>query len=166
MAAPYAACSKPKAGTPRASQFELPKEVVGALFGGLAKQISVYRLPDQRATIKYVPLEALPRLLNSIPHGTVVSIVREDQADKPTLVVFNQVDLHGDRQWWPQWLATFCAETGTKPEGEKPRFAGLRPPPTSWTPTSRNGAPESFATIGPRIEATIEDVHEVLVIRY
>ena len=39
---------------------------------------------------------------------------------------------------------------GTKPEGEKPRFAGLRPPPMSWTPTSRNGAPESFATNQPR----------------
>jgi hypothetical protein len=38
------------------------------------------------------------------------------EADKPTLVVFNQVDLHGDRDWWPQWLETFCAETGTRPE--------------------------------------------------
>lgn len=43
-------------------------------------------LPDQRAVIDYVPLEDLPRLLNSIPHGTVVSLVREDRADKPTLV--------------------------------------------------------------------------------
>lgn len=43
-------------------------------------------IPDQRAAINYVPLEELPRLLNSIPHGTVVSLVREDRADKPTLV--------------------------------------------------------------------------------
>lgn len=43
-------------------------------------------LPDQRAVINYVPLEDLPRLLGAIPHGTVVSLVREDRADKPTLV--------------------------------------------------------------------------------
>ena len=38
------------------------------------------------------------------------------EADKPTLVVFNQVDLQSDRAWWPQWLDTFSAETGTRPE--------------------------------------------------
>jgi len=43
-------------------------------------------IPDQRAALNYVPLEDLPRLLNAIPHGTVVSLVREDRADKPTLV--------------------------------------------------------------------------------
>lgn len=43
-------------------------------------------LPDQQAYINYVPLEALPRLLARIPSGTVVSIVREDRPDKPTLV--------------------------------------------------------------------------------
>ena len=43
-------------------------------------------IPDQRVALNYVPLEELPRLLNSIPPGTVVSLVREDRADKPTLV--------------------------------------------------------------------------------
>lgn len=38
------------------------------------------------------------------------------QADKPVVVVFNQCDLDEDRDYWPQWLATFCAETGAEPE--------------------------------------------------
>jgi len=54
-------------------------------------------LPDQRASINYVPLEALPRLLNSIPHGTVISIVREDQTDKPTLVSHQLLLIDGPR---------------------------------------------------------------------
>ncbi|OGR39884.1 MAG: hypothetical protein A2X29_12000 [Elusimicrobia bacterium GWA2_64_40] len=54
-------------------------------------------LPDQRATVNYVPLEALPRLLARIPHGTVVSIVREDQPDKPTLVSHQLLIIDGGR---------------------------------------------------------------------
>ncbi|HID76436.1 MAG TPA: hypothetical protein EYP56_10615, partial [Planctomycetaceae bacterium] len=38
------------------------------------------------------------------------------RADKPVVVVFNQCDLEADRAYWPQWLATFCAETGAQPE--------------------------------------------------
>jgi len=38
------------------------------------------------------------------------------QADKPIVVVFNHCDLDRDREYWPQWLATFCAETGAEPE--------------------------------------------------
>jgi 50S ribosome-binding GTPase len=38
------------------------------------------------------------------------------QADKPVIVVFNQCDLELDRTFWPQWLDTFCAETGIVPE--------------------------------------------------
>ncbi len=38
------------------------------------------------------------------------------QADKPVIVVFNQCDLELDRTYWPQWLETFCAETGIIPE--------------------------------------------------
>jgi len=38
------------------------------------------------------------------------------EADKPIVVVFNQVDLAADRGFWPQWLATFCSETGAEPE--------------------------------------------------
>ncbi len=37
-------------------------------------------------------------------------------ADKAVIVVFNQVDLEEDREYWPQWLATFVDETGTHPE--------------------------------------------------
>ena len=37
-------------------------------------------------------------------------------ADKPIVVVFNQCDLKADREYWPQWLATFCAQTGAAPE--------------------------------------------------
>lgn len=43
-------------------------------------------MPDRQARISYVPLEDLPALLSRIPSGTVVSLVREDRADKPTLV--------------------------------------------------------------------------------
>jgi len=38
------------------------------------------------------------------------------EADKPIVVVFNQCDLRADRGYWPQWLATFCDETGARPE--------------------------------------------------
>ena len=38
------------------------------------------------------------------------------QADKPVIVIFNQCDLELDRAFWPQWLDTFCAETGIEPE--------------------------------------------------
>ena len=38
------------------------------------------------------------------------------EADKPVIVVFNQCDLIEDREYWPQWLATFTAETGAQPE--------------------------------------------------
>ena len=38
------------------------------------------------------------------------------QADKPVIVVFNQCDLELDQSFWPQWLDTFCTETGIVPE--------------------------------------------------
>ena len=38
------------------------------------------------------------------------------EADKPIVVVFNLCDLAEDREFWPQWLATFSAETGASPE--------------------------------------------------
>lgn len=38
------------------------------------------------------------------------------EADKPIIVVFNQCDLAADAPYWPQWLATFCDETGARPE--------------------------------------------------
>ncbi|MFH1266660.1 MAG: GTPase, partial [Planctomycetota bacterium] len=38
------------------------------------------------------------------------------EADKPIIVVFNQCDLQGDREYWPEWLGTFSSETGTEPE--------------------------------------------------
>ncbi|MBX9791076.1 MAG: GTPase domain-containing protein [Pirellulales bacterium] len=38
------------------------------------------------------------------------------QADKPVVVLFNQCDLGEDREYWPQWLATFADETGAAPE--------------------------------------------------
>jgi hypothetical protein len=37
-------------------------------------------------------------------------------ADKPIVVVFNQCDLRADREYWPQWLATFRTQTGASPE--------------------------------------------------
>ncbi len=38
------------------------------------------------------------------------------EADKPIIVIFNFCDLEADRDYWPQWLARFSAETGAKPE--------------------------------------------------
>ena len=38
------------------------------------------------------------------------------EADKPIIVIFNLCDLEADRDYWPQWLARFRAETGAKPE--------------------------------------------------
>jgi hypothetical protein len=37
------------------------------------------------------------------------------EADKPIVVLFNQCDLKDDRDYWPQWLATFSSETGAEP---------------------------------------------------
>jgi hypothetical protein len=36
--------------------------------------------------------------------------------DKFVLVVFNQVHLPDDEQYWPLWMKTFCDETGIRPE--------------------------------------------------
>jgi len=38
------------------------------------------------------------------------------EADKPIVAVFNQCHPTDDREFWPQWLATFCEETGAAPE--------------------------------------------------
>lgn len=38
------------------------------------------------------------------------------EADKPVIALFNQVDLEGDRDYWPLWLETFRAQTGARPE--------------------------------------------------
>lgn len=38
------------------------------------------------------------------------------RAEKPLVIVFNQCDLVQDREYWPTWLATFCDETGARPE--------------------------------------------------
>ncbi len=37
------------------------------------------------------------------------------QADKPVIVLFNQCALKEDQPYWPQWLQTFCQETGLEP---------------------------------------------------
>jgi len=37
-------------------------------------------------------------------------------ADKSVIIVFNQVDLEGDRTFWPDWLETFCRTTGVDPQ--------------------------------------------------
>jgi hypothetical protein len=38
------------------------------------------------------------------------------EADKPIIVVFNQCELEADAAYWPQWLETFCQQTGATPE--------------------------------------------------
>jgi hypothetical protein len=38
------------------------------------------------------------------------------EADKPIVIIFNQVDLEADQPYWPLWLETFCRETGARPE--------------------------------------------------
>lgn len=38
------------------------------------------------------------------------------EAQKPIAVVFNQCEIEADRDYWPQWLATFCEHTGARPE--------------------------------------------------
>lgn len=36
--------------------------------------------------------------------------------DKAAIIVFNQVELPDDEEYWSIWLKTFCGETGLKPE--------------------------------------------------
>jgi len=38
------------------------------------------------------------------------------EADKPVVILFNQCELDADAEVWPRWLATFCDETGARPE--------------------------------------------------
>ncbi|MGB7732332.1 MAG: GTPase, partial [Thermoguttaceae bacterium] len=38
------------------------------------------------------------------------------EADKPIIVIFNQCELDADAPYWPQWLETFCQQTGATPE--------------------------------------------------
>lgn len=38
------------------------------------------------------------------------------EADKPIVVLFNQCHPAADARYWPQWLATFCQQTGARPE--------------------------------------------------
>ena len=38
------------------------------------------------------------------------------EADKPIVVLLNQVNLQADREYWPRWLATFCQQTAARPE--------------------------------------------------
>ena len=38
------------------------------------------------------------------------------EADKPIIVIFNQCELEADAGYWPQWLETFCQQTGAAPE--------------------------------------------------
>ncbi len=38
------------------------------------------------------------------------------EAQKPIVVVFNQCEIEADCDYWPQWLATFCEQTGARPE--------------------------------------------------
>ncbi len=37
-------------------------------------------------------------------------------ADKPVILIFNMVDLDGDRDWWDDWITTFREETGVVAE--------------------------------------------------
>ncbi|MBN2218565.1 MAG: GTPase domain-containing protein [Pirellulales bacterium] len=66
------------------------------------------------------------------------------EADKPIVVVFNQCDLEADRPYWPQWLATFCGETGARPELvyvvplDRRAAAELRLPAHGVGPTGRD----------------------------
>ncbi len=65
------------------------------------------------------------------------------EADKPIVVLFNQCDLAADEQYWPQWLSTFCDETGARPElvyvipYDKPAADQLRLPFYSVGPEGR-----------------------------
>lgn len=43
-------------------------------------------LPDETATLPYLPIESLPELLDKIPSGTIANLVREDLPDKPVMV--------------------------------------------------------------------------------
>jgi hypothetical protein len=38
------------------------------------------------------------------------------EAKKPIVVVFNQCEIQYDRDYWLQWLSTFCEHTGARPE--------------------------------------------------
>ena len=41
---------------------------------------------------------------------------RAAESDKEIIVIFNQCDLEEDREYWPQWLATFAEQTGAQPQ--------------------------------------------------
>jgi len=43
-------------------------------------------MPDQKASLPYVPTDVLPEVLDSIPSGTIANLVRVDDPSKPVLV--------------------------------------------------------------------------------
>jgi hypothetical protein len=75
------------------------------------------------------------------------------EAQKPIVVVFNQCEIEADRDYWPQWLATFCEHTGARPElayvvpYDRKAAEGLKLPffsiQTNKAFDSRSGAPSA-----------------------
>jgi hypothetical protein len=84
------------------------------------------------------------------------------EADKPIIVVFNQCELDADAPYWPQWLETFCQQTGATPESAyvipydrraaeelRLKFYGIEAPRTSPLPTNLRSVPGA----GPGVRA-------------
>ena len=43
-------------------------------------------MPDQEASLPYVPIDILPQVINDIPSGTIANLVRADDPSKPVLI--------------------------------------------------------------------------------
>jgi hypothetical protein len=71
------------------------------------------------------------------------------EEDKAVLIVFNQVLLPDDEEYWPIWLRTFCRETGIRPEV------------VYVVPSDRRAAEENRLPFYPR-EFSIEEAFERL----
>ena len=81
------------------------------------------------------------------------------EADKPIIVLFNQVDLVADREYWPLWLDTFAEETGTGPSWStsfpmivgRPRRSSCRFIPSVRRDANYRSRPARCATISRRL---------------
>lgn len=58
------------------------------------------KMPDQTVTLPYVPTADLAAVAPSIPSGTIASLVRADQTDKPTMISHLGIVIQRDGRTW------------------------------------------------------------------
>jgi hypothetical protein len=58
------------------------------------------QFPDQRATLPVLPIQDLPRIIERIPSGAIVNLVRADQAGRTTIVSHQALLIKKNDKWY------------------------------------------------------------------